>query len=239
MSARLRTPRGRLAAVFVTAAALSAVLVGASQVGARGAAPPAAAAETQPTSPARSLFAGIEQHGAALGSPRAPVTIVEYADLQCPYCALWARDALPAVVDRYVRTGKVRIVFRGLAFIGPDSDKALRTAIAAGAQGHFWDVVDGLYESQGTENAGWVTDELVTAIAASVRGLDGPALLADRWDAWVGREVKRAAAAANAAGVDGTPLFQVGPTGGQLELVRLTSLRPDGFTPAIDAMLSR
>ena len=80
------------------------------------------------------LLRGIPQQGTALGSPDAPVTLVEYADLQCPYCAQWARDAFPELVRDYVRTGRVRIVFRGLAFLGPDSDAALRAALAAGQQ---------------------------------------------------------------------------------------------------------
>ena len=50
-----------------------------------------------------------------LGSPDAPVTLVEYADLQCPFCAEWARGTFPAIVDEYVRPGQVRIEFRGLA----------------------------------------------------------------------------------------------------------------------------
>ena len=85
------------------------------------------------------------------------MTLVEYADLQCPYCAQWSRETLPVLVDEYVATGKLRIVFHGLAFIGADSDKALRTAIAAGQDDHLWDVVHGLYASQGAENSGWVT----------------------------------------------------------------------------------
>ena len=166
----LQGRRLRLAAVFGTAAALAAVLVGASLIGSRdeGSAPAPAAAPEQE----RSLFAGIEQNGPALGSPRAPLTLVEYADLQCPYCAQWARDALPTLVEDYVRAGRLRIVFHGLAFIGPDSDKALRTAVAAGREDHLWDVVHGLYLSQGGENAGWVTDELVAGIAKGVPGLD-------------------------------------------------------------------
>jgi protein-disulfide isomerase len=234
---RLADRRLRLAAVLCAAAALAGVLVAASVIGARdeGTAPaPAAAPEPEP-----SLFAGIEQRGAALGSPDAPVTLVEYADLQCPYCARWALDALPTLVDHYVRAGRLRIVFHGLAFIGPDSDKALRTAVAAGRANHFWDIVHGLYANQGAENAGWVTDDLVTGIAGGIPGLDGEELLTARWDDSVDPELKRFAAAAKAAGVDGTPAFQVGPTGGPLERVEVASLGPEGIVPAIDAALAR
>jgi len=244
---RLRNPRVRYAAVLSTAAALAAVLIGASQLSADDSSTTAAStdgttsshATVAPASPEPSLFAGIEQHGAALGSANAAVTLVEYADLQCPYCAQWARDALPTLVEDYVKPGKLRIVFRGLAFIGPDSDKALRTAVAAGENDHLWDVVHGLYLNQGHENTGWVTDELVAEIAASAPGLDGPALLDRRWDRAIASEIKRAAHAAQAAGVTGTPAFQVGQTGGRLELVRVDSLGPDGIVPAIKEVLSR
>jgi protein-disulfide isomerase len=218
--------------VLSTAAALAGVLIGASQVGADN-------SGTAPASSEPSLFAGIEQHGAALGSANAPVTLVEYADLQCPYCAQWARDALPTLVEDYVKPGKLRIVFRGLAFIGPDSDKALRTAVAAGENDHLWDVVHGLYLNQGTENAGWVTDDLVAKIAASAPGLDGATLLDRRWDRAIASEINRAAQAAQAAGVTGTPAFQAGPTGGHLELVRVDSLGPEGIVRAIKELLSR
>ena len=117
----------------------------------------------------------------ALGSPDAPVTLVEYADLQCPYCAQWARETLPTLVDEYVETGKLRIVFHGLAFIGPDSDKALRTAIAAGQDEPPLGPRPRPLPSQGAENSGWVTDELVGEIAAGVPGLDGDTLLTARW----------------------------------------------------------
>ena len=236
---RLRNPQWRFAIVLIAAAALAAIVIGASQVGAGDAetADPAAASEPLAT-PEPSLFAGIEQQGAALGSPAAPVTLVEYADLQCPYCAQWARDALPTLVADYVKTGKLRIVFSGMAFIGADSDKALRTAVAAAQVDHLWDVVHGLYSAQGAENAGWVTDELVTEIAAAVPGLDGAALLDARWEGGVESELERADAAAQAAGVNSTPAFQVGPTGGRLERVQVSSLGPEGIVPAVEAVLA-
>ena len=245
---RRTNPRFRYTAVLGGAAAAAALLIGASQLGvdrkeATEATATTATTATQipaaPTAPEPSLFAGLEQQGAALGSPEAPVTLVEYADLQCPYCAQWSRDALPTLVEDYVKTGKLRIVFRGLAFIGPDSDTALRTVISAGENDHLWDVLHGLYLNQGHENAGWVTDELVSEIAAGVQGLDGGALLDARWDDAVASELERAAQAARAAGVNGTPAFQVGPTGGSLELVHVESLGPEGIVPAIEAVLAR
>jgi protein-disulfide isomerase len=233
-------PESRFAAVLIVAAALAAVLIGASQLGARdtatatsGSASARDAATAEP-----SLFTGIPQQGTALGSPTAPLTLVEYADLQCPYCARWAKDTLPTLVADYVRAGKLRIVFSGMAFVGPDSRTALRTAIAAGRNHHLWDVVHGLYAAQGAENTGWVTDELIKEIAAGVPGLDGSKLLETRSASWVEPELTRAAAAAEAAGVNSTPSFQLGPTGGPLDIVHIDSLGPDGITPAIDSRLA-
>ena len=182
-----------------------------------------------------SSLAGIPQRGIVLGDPDAPVTLVEYVDLQCPYCAEWAVRTFPVLVSDYVRTGKLRIVFHGLAFIGPDSDTALRTALAAGREDRLWDVVAGFYVRQGAEN-GWVTEDLVDDVVAEA-GLDAGRLRDARDESWVTAELRNAQAAADAAGVQGTPSFQLGRTGGALELVKLRSLGPEGITPAIDALL--
>ncbi len=97
------------------------------------------------------LLDGIPQEGAVLGRPDAPATLVEDGDVQCPYCAAWASGALPELVRDYVRPGKLRIEFRGLAFVGPESDTGLRAALAAGEQRKLWNVVDLLYQNQGPE----------------------------------------------------------------------------------------
>jgi protein-disulfide isomerase len=238
---RLSTPGARLAAVLIAAAALAATLVGASVLGGRGATaatPGTPSPTTSTTAAERSLFAGVPQRGSALGSPTAPLTLIEYADLQCPYCAQWALGALPTVVDRYVRTGKLRIVFSGMAFVGPDSRTGLETAIVAGRSNRLWDVVHGLYAAQGAENSGWLTDAVITEVAASVPGLDGSHLIDSRSARWVETELQRVLAVAQAAGVNSTPTFQLGRTGGPFELVHVSSLDPGGITPAIDAALA-
>jgi protein-disulfide isomerase len=235
----LRSRGGRFAVVLAISTTLAVVLAAASVLGAHEG-PAARDTESAPAVTAHepTLFDGIEQHAAALGSPDAPLTLVEYADLQCPYCAQWAHETLPTLIEDYVRQGKLRIVFNGLAFIGDDSDTALRTAIASGRQNHLWDVVHGFYVHQGGENAGWVTDELIRAIAGGVAGLDGDRILDERWESGIESELKHAADEAHVAGVAGTPAFQLGPTGGALELLRIGSIGPEGIVPAIEAALA-
>jgi protein-disulfide isomerase len=218
--------RTQFVAVIASAAALAAALVAASQLGARG---------STEAAPARAgLFAGIPQDGLALGRDDAPVTLVEYADLQCPYCAQWSLGTLPVLVATYVRTGRLRI---GLAFIGPDSETALRTAIAAGRDDRLWDVVHGIYGRQGVENAGWVTKDVLDEVALEA-GLDPARLAEQRHEAWVHAQLEASRALAEASGVQGTPSFQLGRTGGPLERLGLDSLAPEAITPAIDALLA-
>jgi protein-disulfide isomerase len=165
------------------------------------------------------------------------VTLVEYADLQCPYCAEWAREALPTVVSEYVRTGQVRIVFRGLAFLGAESELALRMVVAAGEQNKQWNLLEELYRRQGYENSGWVGDELDAAAAAA--GLHMSRLDRLAWSDGTTRAIAAGARAAQHAGVQGTPSFELGPTGGTLQPIRPSSLDAAGIRPALDAALAR
>jgi protein-disulfide isomerase len=122
----------------------------------------------------------------------------------------------------------VRVVFRGLAFLGADSELALRMIVAAGAQNKQWDLLDELYRRQGYENSGWVSDEL--APAAAHAGLDQQRLEKIAWSPATTRAISRVARAAERAGVRGTPSFEVGPTGGPMQLVQ---------ADALDAVLAR
>jgi protein-disulfide isomerase len=213
-------------AVLVAAAAAAAVV---AVVGSRD--------DEGPTATTETVVSGIPQDGMALGRGDAPVTLVEYADLQCPYCAQFALGALPTLVERYVRPGKLRIEFRGLSFIGPDSHKALEFVQAASDEDHAWDVIDLLYQSQGTENTGWVTDELLDQIAAAA-GLDGEELRSRADDPEIQNRIEQTAAEASTRGVESTPTFLLGPTGGALNPLVVQSLDPQEFTAAIDEELA-
>lgn len=230
-------PVQHLVAAFAGAAVIAAALVAASLLGSAAQQEPLASRSTLAAPAERDpLFRGVPQDGTSLGSPRAPVTLVEYADLQCPYCAQWARDAFPTIVEQYVRTGRVRVVFRGLAFIGPQSDTALRAALAAGEQDRLWDVVHGLFVRQGAENSGWVTDALLRGLGGT--GLDTQRMLDSTRSPWVERQLAAAGRAAERAGVPGTPFFQAGPTGGALTALRVSTLDADTFRRELDRLLA-
>ena len=116
-------------------------------------------------------------------------------------------------MTRYVKAGKVRIVFDGMAFVGADSETALRTALAAASQDRFWNVISLLYENQGVENTGWVTDSLLRSVGDAVPGVDTGRMLADRNSTAVDTAVAGSSSLAQQLGVQGTPSFAVGPRG--------------------------
>lgn len=236
MESWIRGPRA-FALAGVLATLIAAVLVGVSVMsGSDDSSAPAPTTVLDSTETTQ-LLRGIPQEGNALGRPDAPVTLVNYSDLQCPFCAEWSRRAFPDLVREYVRTGKVRLEFRGLAFLGPESDTGLRAALAAGEQGKLWHVVDLLFRNQGPENSGWLTDDTLRQVGASVDGLDVQQML-DRRPSMTPK-MQEAQTAATASGINGTPSFELGPTGGRLQRVQITSLDAEGLRPAIESLLAR
>ena len=107
------------------------------------------------------VFDGIQQSGFELGDPKAPVTMVEYADLQCPFCRQYTADVLPDLVEKYVKTGDLRMELNLLTFIGSDSETLAKAAYAAGAQDRMWQWADVAYARQEAENSGYATSDFV------------------------------------------------------------------------------
>lgn len=191
-----------------------------------------------PTTGAAIDFEGIPQDGAFLGSPDARVTLIEYADLQCPACRAYADVMLPVAVNDYARPGDVRLEFRGLAFLGEDSEKALRLALAAGLQNRLWHLQEALYRNQGAENSGWVSDELVRTLAAEIPGLDPDLLFEDAESGTVTALLEEDTAQASVDAVRGTPTLFVQVGDAEPYMLNI-GLDPNQLRDALDDALGR
>jgi protein-disulfide isomerase len=220
-----------LAAALGAAVVVAVVLIA---VGSNGDST-SAATTTAPAATASPL-AGIPQRGDTLGRASAPVTLTVFEDPQCPYCRQWDVDTLPTVVDRYIRTGRVKLVYRGIEIIGPNSVVGLRAIYAAGRQNKLWTMVDELYRLQGVENSGWITGTVVRE-AARAGGADGAAVLAASSSAAVTAALKQAAKQATAYAVPGTPAFFVERPPALPHQLSVPALDPASFTAALDAAL--
>lgn len=169
-------------------------------------------------------LSGIPQSGNVLGSQKAKVTLIEYADPQCPGCRFYTETMFPTAVDEYVRPGRVKTEFRGYPFLGDDSVKGYRFLLAAGEQDKLWNLAEALYRNQGVENSGWLTDDLVRRLAGDIPGLDVDRLFADAQRTDIVDAASSAAAQASAAGIRGTPTFLVRIGDGTPYLVQFASV---------------
>jgi protein-disulfide isomerase len=221
---------GAAALVIVALVAASLLLRGGDE------ADSATPTTTTPSSPS-TLLDGIPQERAVLGAEDATVTLIQFEDLQCPICKRYQEEGFPGIVEEYVRPGKVKIRFVGLAFIGPDSEKALLYTLAAGEQGKLWQFADGLYANQGEENSGWVTDELLQELAVDF-DLDWEKLKTDADGAVTLQQANSMATEAEQRGVPGTPWFYVQVGDGQPYEVRPGSFAIEEFRQILDDALA-
>lgn len=185
-----------------------------------------------------SLFAGVPQRGDTLGKTGAPASILVFEDPQCPYCAEWTLNALPTVVDQFVRPGKVKLVYRGIAILGPNSVKGLRAVFAAGKQNKLWNVSEALYQMQGAENSGWITDTAISS-AARKAGANGAQIVADSPSKSVSAQLVVADRAATMYQVRGVPTFLIVQPPALPRQLNVTSLDPGAFSADLQQALAQ
>lgn len=214
------------------AAVLIGVLGGGSTADLRPGKPVPGAAQT------RALLAGIPQRGNELGNPRARLTLVEFGDLQCPACAQFSEGALPAIVRRYVRTGKLLLVFRALDFLGPDSLRAARMAAALGAQGSMFEFLVLMYRNQGLENSGYATDTYLRALAGAIPRADVQRALAERGSPVVFAQLHGDQLLAMRYRLRSTPSFLLYRSGTAPARFQPGALDADTFSAALQRLLS-
>jgi protein-disulfide isomerase len=184
------------------------------------------------------LFTGIAQNGITLGNPQAKVTVYEFADLQCPFCQKYTTGPFPQIVNKYVKPGKVKMVWRNLTFIGGDSVTAARAAAAAGAQNRLWNFADLFYKNQGTENSGYVTDKFIEDIGNGA-GVDTAKMKSDLSAPFVEQELGDAQNQAQQFGINSTPSFLIQIGNGKPQKLDYQNFNLDSFTKPIDDALAK
>ncbi|MBB2995252.1 DsbA family protein [Paeniglutamicibacter cryotolerans] len=147
----------------------------------------------------------------AVGDINAPVTIVTYSDFQCGYCAKWANDTLPTIVQQYVDAGKVRIEYRDIMFFGENSRQSAELAVAAGHQGKYQEFHDEIFADGGTAKNADFSEAGIKALAASL-GVDHDQLVSDAGSKETSTLVQKNHDEAKELGVTGTPTFLVNGT---------------------------
>lgn len=185
-------------------------------------------------------FGGIPQHGLTLGSRSAPATMVEYIDLQCPYCDEFENGVMPAIVKKYIRTGKLKVVMRPLAFIGPDSVRGRNALIAASYQNKAFNFAALLYVNQRTENTGWLSDGMIEQAAESIPGTNPSLIDTQRNSSSVAQIASASDHAATQAKVNATPTLFVGKSLSTVRQVAMTSPTDEAtLVAAINATLGK
>jgi protein-disulfide isomerase len=210
-------------AAAVAAALAVAVVVGIVTTRGGDAGQVAAGSTLADAADVTAVFDGIVQDGVALGPADAPVTLVEFVDMQCPFCREFEVEVMPTLIEKHVRPGKLRIEMRGLSFLGPDSERGMRAVLAAGEQDQLFGLKALLFANQGAENAGWLSQDLVEAAGRSLPGLDVGRFVDDMSSGAVSEQLGDHAAEAERRGVNSTPTILVAKTGEEPQLVQLSS----------------
>ncbi len=138
-----------------------------------------------------------------LGNPDATVTFINFGDFRCRYCKLFQETIKPAIMEKYVKTGKVKYVYRDLITMGDNSILAAGGANCAGEQGKYWEFADMLHSGEGGHSAVYTEDSL-SGIAVSL-GLDAEKFKQCLRSGEYVKEVKKDTEDARAAGATGTP----------------------------------
>jgi len=116
----------------------------------------------------QSPLLNLENGSYPLGSESAPVTIVEFGDYQCEACYHWFHNTRDTLIDNYIETGKAKLIFVDLPFIGQDSKIAAQASYCAEDQGKYWEYHEILYIFQEGENSGWADRDRLNSFAFSL-----------------------------------------------------------------------
>ncbi len=150
-----------------------------------------------------------------VGNPNAPVTVAYWLDYQCPFCRRFETQSMPQVYEEYVKTGKVKLVYKDFQFLGQDSQTLgeFARAVWEVAPDKFYSWHKTMYENQGTENTGWATQDVIMRLTTQEIGASDAAkalaLVQSKGDQYQ-QLIDADKAEGSSFGVSGTPSFIIG-----------------------------
>ncbi len=158
-----------------------------------------------------------------LGDPNAPVTLIEFGDYQCHFCNVHFHNTEHRLLENFIKTGKVKMIFKDFTIIGPDSVNAAHGTHCANDQGKFWEYHDILYSNWTGENNGWASSDNLLRFAQEIE------LDIDQWsdcmiDEKYSQIISNSNKDARELGITGTPaFFVIGPDN---EITRISGAQP-------------
>jgi len=155
-----------------------------------------------------------------LGSPKAPVTVWVYGDLECPTVTLFAEHSLPAIVDNWVRSGAVKLHYRSLETDTVNERLFFEqetAALAAGRQDKMWNFLLTFLRQQGEPHTDYVDEEFLVEIASQVPGLEPARWEREREDPPLFKQVALGVYSGHSNGLRSTPSFLMGVTEGEVD----------------------
>ncbi len=192
-------------------------------------------APSQPTQPVKISL----DNDPMRGDPNAPITIVEFSDFQCPFCARFHVQTLPLLLEEYIDSGKVKLVYRDFPIqsIHPNALAAAVAAECANEQGEYWEYHDTLFEKQ----SGWSRLDSNAAISTFSQYATDVGLEQQQFDSCLGsgkylEEVQGDLSDGRDYDITGTPGFFIG--NGEIGFVKINGAQPYGsFATIIEEQL--
>ena len=191
--------------------------------------------ESSETGESESYFLDTSNGSPLLGSPNAPVRIIEFGDYQCPFCKRWNENTKPLIEENYINTGKASLIYVDFAILGNDSKTVHAGSYCADDQGLYWEYHDFIYANQGHENDGWANAENLKTLVTGLDGLDvdsfNECLDSEKYKGRINDNI----IAASRTGAQSTPSFIIiGPN----DATTISGAQPYGiFLKTIDSLL--
>lgn len=175
------------------------------------------------------------------GDPNAPITIIEFSDFQCPFCAKFHQSTLVQIEQNYISTGKVNFVYRDFPIqsIHPNAVTAALASECADDQGKFWEIHDMIFENQRNwqglqiAQSASLFKEYAIELGLNIDEFDSCMISGKHFE-----EIQNDLNDGRAYGVTGTPGFFVGNE--KIGFTKLIGAQPfSSFQRVIDEQLSR